>query len=77
MSDDIAKAGPPVTHDEKSNVDTVEQGATAKTFPGAGAASWDPEYRARVEKKMKRKLDLRCSWFVLIYIMNYLGKLQA
>jgi len=40
----------------------------------AGAAGWAPEKRAAVEKKMKRKLDARCSLFVLIYIMNYLGK---
>ncbi|CAN8103904.1 unnamed protein product [Discula destructiva] len=33
-----------------------------------------PEHRARVEKSMKRKLDARCSLFVLIYIMNYLDR---
>ena len=40
----------------------------------AGAAGWAPEKRAAVEKKMKRKLDARCSLFVLIYIMNYLDR---
>ncbi|KAL1583532.1 hypothetical protein WHR41_07720 [Cladosporium halotolerans] len=39
-----------------------------------GAAGWAPEHRARVEKSMKRKLDARCSLFVLIYIMNYLDR---
>ncbi|KAF6793393.1 tartrate transporter [Colletotrichum musicola] len=34
----------------------------------------DPARRAAVEKSMKRKLDLRCSLFVLIYIMNYLDR---
>ena len=34
----------------------------------------DRERRQRVEKKLKRKLDLRCSLFFLIYIMNYLDR---
>ncbi|TPX10354.1 uncharacterized protein E0L32_008759 [Thyridium curvatum] len=34
----------------------------------------DPEYRRRVEKSLKRKIDLRCSFFVLIYILNYLDR---
>lgn len=34
----------------------------------------DPARRAVVEKKLKRKLDARCSVFVLIYIMNYLDR---
>ncbi|KAF9870447.1 tartrate transporter [Colletotrichum karsti] len=34
----------------------------------------DPAHRAAVEKSMKRKLDLRCSLFVLIYILNYLDR---
>lgn len=29
----------------------------------------DPERRKQVEKSLKRKLDARCSLFVLIYIM--------
>ncbi|KAH7215235.1 major facilitator superfamily domain-containing protein [Fusarium oxysporum] len=43
------------------------------TFPTMGALA-DPEHRARVERSMKRKLDRRCSFFVLIYIMNYLDR---
>jgi hypothetical protein len=74
MNNDISKVGLPVTHDEKSNIETMEQGNMPAAFPGAGAASWDPEHRARVEKSMKRKLDLRCSLFVVIYIMNYLDR---
>ncbi|CAG9976199.1 unnamed protein product [Clonostachys byssicola] len=34
----------------------------------------DPARRAEVEKSLKRKLDARCSLFVLIYIMNYLDR---
>ncbi|KAF2738716.1 major facilitator superfamily transporter [Polyplosphaeria fusca] len=33
-----------------------------------------PERRRQVEKSLKRKLDMRCSLFVLIYIMNYLDR---
>jgi hypothetical protein len=42
--------------------------------PGGIAANMSPERRAQVEKKLKRKLDARCSLFVLIYIMNYLDR---
>jgi sugar phosphate permease len=38
------------------------------------AASMTPERRVQVEKSLKRKLDARCSLFVLIYIMNYLDR---
>ncbi|CBY00565.1 hypothetical protein LEMA_P016950.1 [Plenodomus lingam JN3] len=38
------------------------------------AANMSPERRAEVEKKLKFKLDLRCSLFILIYIMNYLDR---
>ncbi|KAJ5481122.1 hypothetical protein N7539_007016 [Penicillium diatomitis] len=34
----------------------------------------DPARRAVVEKSLMRKLDARCSLFVLIYIMNYLDR---
>lgn len=38
------------------------------------ASQMDPERRKQVEKTLKRKLDLRCSIFVLMYIMNYLDR---
>lgn len=38
------------------------------------AVHMDPAHRAAVEKQLKRKLDARCSLFVLIYIMNYLDR---
>ncbi|KAL2147642.1 hypothetical protein VTI28DRAFT_8096 [Corynascus sepedonium] len=34
----------------------------------------DPERRVQVEKTLKRKLDARCSYFILLYIMNYLDR---
>ncbi|KAF4595991.1 Major facilitator superfamily transporter [Ophiocordyceps camponoti-floridani] len=34
----------------------------------------DPQRRAEIEKRLRRKLDIRCSIFVLIYIMNYLDR---
>ncbi|KAG5952875.1 hypothetical protein E4U53_007635 [Claviceps sorghi] len=34
----------------------------------------DPARRAEVEKRLKRKLDARCSLFVFIYILNYLDR---
>jgi hypothetical protein len=39
MNNDISKTGLPVTHDEKSNIETMEQGNKPAAFPGAGAAS--------------------------------------
>lgn len=39
-----------------------------------GALAMDSIHRQQVEKKLKRKLDARCSLFVLIYIMNYLDR---
>ncbi len=45
-----------------------------KPTHGGLAANMTPERRAQVEKTMKRKLDARCSLFVLIYIMNYLDR---
>lgn len=41
---------------------------------GGLAANMSPERRQQVEKTLKRKLDMRCSLFVLIYIMNYLDR---
>ncbi|KAG7133172.1 MFS-type transporter cnsO like protein [Verticillium longisporum] len=48
--------------------------ALADGPPKGGGPLSDPIYRAKVEKSMKRKLDTRCSLFVLIYIMNYLDR---
>ncbi|KAL4907262.1 hypothetical protein BDW74DRAFT_122383 [Aspergillus multicolor] len=65
MADDI-KPGSEALQLEKPTVETME---------GSNPASrMDPARRAVVEKSMKRKLDARCSLFVLIYIMNYLDR---
>jgi hypothetical protein len=45
-----------------------------KPVAGGLAANMSPERRIQVEKSLKRKLDARCSLFVLIYIMNYLDR---
>ncbi|VUC26799.1 unnamed protein product [Clonostachys rosea] len=39
-----------------------------------GIPTMDSVRRSMVEKKLKRKLDARCSLFVLIYITNYLDR---
>ena len=54
-----------------SSIGTTTQGLYTTT---ASSPPTDPEWRSRVEKRLKRKLDARCSLFVLIYIMNYLDR---
>ncbi|KAL2255890.1 hypothetical protein VTK26DRAFT_2527 [Humicola hyalothermophila] len=41
---------------------------------GAPIVSMTPERRVQVERSMKRKLDARCSFFIILYIMNYLDR---
>lgn len=55
---------------EKISAHDAAQITEHHTKPGNLAASMSPERRQEVEKKLKRKLDARCSLFVLIYIMN-------
>lgn len=55
--------------DEKISAHDAAQISEHHTKPSA-AATMDPERRKQVEKSLKRKLDARCSLFVLIYIMN-------
>ncbi|KAL3463428.1 major facilitator superfamily domain-containing protein [Aspergillus heterothallicus] len=71
MADEIAKTGSDAAQIEKQNVETIEKHNARSGNP---AAAMDPATRARVEKSLKRKLDARCSLFVLIYIMNYLDR---
>lgn len=54
---EISKTDMPVDHTEQLGHQDLNK--------PTGAASWDPEKRARVEKSMKRKLDARCALFVL------------
>jgi hypothetical protein len=48
--------------------------ATESIKKDGQASTMSPEHRAKVEKSLKRKLDARCSLFVIIYIMNYLDR---
>ncbi|KAL4866893.1 hypothetical protein BDV12DRAFT_172237 [Aspergillus spectabilis] len=70
MADEISKPGSDAAQIEKPTIETMEKSG----FPGQAASRMDPARRAQVEKRMKRKLDARCSLFVLIYIMNYLDR---
>ncbi|KAL1845692.1 hypothetical protein VTK73DRAFT_457 [Phialemonium thermophilum] len=81
MADDISRAEAAVASEKTMENELVEaQNYHAEDAQPAGSshnlnvARMDPEHRCRVEKSLKRKLDLRCSLFVLIYIMNYLDR---
>lgn len=75
---DLGKAG----HDGKHGglASHTDRGAVAPDAEVSGhgvhqrGLAMDPGHRALVEKSLKRKLDTRCSLFVLIYIMNYLDR---
>jgi hypothetical protein len=78
MADQISGGDATNGHDGKGNVETLEQTQPSPQRGGesgfANARAMSPEHRASVEKSLKRKLDARCSLFVLIYIMNYLDR---
>lgn len=59
-----------------ASFDEIEKGQELAEFKKQDnhASRMDPERRKVVEKSLKRKLDARCSLFVLIYIMNYLDR---
>lgn len=67
---DMSKANTATTIEHENH----ELKTLADRHPGHLALSMSPQRRQEVEKKMKRKLDLRCSLFVFIYIMNYLDR---
>jgi hypothetical protein len=56
--------------DEKISAHDAAQISEHRKEAGGTAATMSPEQRQRVEKTLKRKLDARCSLFVLIYVMN-------
>ncbi|KXJ95151.1 major facilitator superfamily domain-containing protein [Microdochium bolleyi] len=63
---------------DKQQVETLE-GGPSPAVQAAGTAqqlvaAMDPAHRAAVEKSLLRKLDARCSLFVLIYILNYIDR---
>ncbi|KAH0497684.1 hypothetical protein TgHK011_004973 [Trichoderma gracile] len=74
MTDDIARANDPALEAEKHNIENLEHAISSDVVKSHPAAAMDPVRRAEVEKSLKRKLDLRCSLFILIYIMNYLDR---
>ncbi|ETS02737.1 hypothetical protein MKX07_000477 [Trichoderma sp. CBMAI-0711] len=74
MTDDIARANDPALEAEKQNIENLEHVISSDVVKSHPAAAMDPVRRAEVEKSLKRKLDLRCSLFILIYIMNYLDR---
>ncbi|KAF4552056.1 MFS-type transporter-like protein 38 [Elsinoe fawcettii] len=72
MADDIKRAADQPQDVKEPQQQYVETQTTGRAVNPA--SNMTPERRAAVEKSMKRKLDLRCSLFVLIYIMNYLDR---
>lgn len=77
MPDDISRADPVAVDADKGRVSNIEGTASLagdEALKGTAAVVMDPARRAAVEKSLKRKLDTRCSLFVLIYIMNYLDR---
>lgn len=72
MADQISRA---VSNGSvSSNKQTEQKLENAPSAGGLNVAHMTPEHRIKVEKSLKRKLDLRCSLFVIIYIMNYLDR---
>lgn len=75
MADTISSTAAGNSHSLKQEVQALEDVSDhADAPPNLNVAHMTPEHRARVEKRLKRKLDARCSLFVLIYIMNYLDR---
>ncbi|KAJ5667445.1 hypothetical protein N7507_003309 [Penicillium longicatenatum] len=71
MADDISRNNDRIeTEVEKEGVENLEHVTEIQNV----VPHIDPARRIVVEKSLKRKLDARCSLFVLIYIMNYLDR---
>lgn len=66
-----SKSSPPKDLEQHHHIEAEQHSSSSEN---AAASSMDPERREAVEKSMLRKLDARCSLFVLIYIMNYLDR---
>ncbi|KAF1958251.1 MFS general substrate transporter [Byssothecium circinans] len=63
------------SHQDTKDVALDDAAHNTEHVKSSGLAStMDPGRRKLVEKKLKWKLDLRCSFFVIIYIMNYLDR---
>lgn len=72
MADEISKADARPASGPKQDVETVEQTQPSNATKAAPpvSSSMDPAHRTKVERALVRKLDLRCSLFVLIYIVS-------
>ena len=72
MADEISTAEPHGVDTAKRDVETVEQtpAKAVDATPSVPSGGMDPAHRARVERALLRKLDARCSLFVLIYIVS-------
>jgi MFS family permease len=82
MADEISRTSNNAAPGDKPTTEVIEekssqqQQKTVDMPPSTTLETGETssEHRARVEKKLKRKLDTRCALFVLIYIMNYLDR---
>ncbi|KAI0137057.1 major facilitator superfamily domain-containing protein [Xylariales sp. AK1849] len=75
MADEISRADAHHGGNGKDNVEALEHTAAYDAPTAfANARAMDSAHRARVEKSLKRKLDMRCSLFIVLYIMNYLDR---
>jgi MFS family permease len=54
-----------------------DEGSRSPTSPNTKTDFGGPEARARLEKKLLRKLDARMSILVIIYILNYIDRNNA
>ena len=72
MTDNISKVETTSGDGTKQAIETVETVERSPQHPHADhldrARAMAPAHRAAVEKSLKRKLDGRCSLFVLIYV---------
>jgi MFS family permease len=57
-----------------SNKERISTEENAQVISRGNTLHMDPSHYAQVERSLLRKLDARCSLFVLIYIMNYLDR---
>lgn len=75
MADEISNTAVGNSQSMKQDIQALENVQDhTDSHPNLNVAHMTPEHRARVEKRLKRKLDARCALFVLIYIMNYLDR---
>lgn len=72
-----ARRSPTLPHEPTpatSSMDSVEKAEAQQHEMTGVPITMGPARRVQVEKSLKRKLDARCSVFILLYIMNYLDR---